>query len=106
MYGLGGGGVGDHIFEKIGRNHQKFRSGGQYEQTWQVDGGGSFMRNTNRPTCPTNRMLGKHIRSLGMDWMAFRELYKSPTAQKLGHFCMHPNLPRHTCCKSRATGDA
>ena len=75
-----GGGVGDHIFEKIGRNHHKFRSVGQYEQTWQVDGGGSLMRNTNRPTCPTNRMLGKHIRSLGMHWMAFRELYKSPTA--------------------------
>ena len=37
-----GGGVGDHIFEKTGRNHQKFRSGGQYEQTGHVDGGIRF----------------------------------------------------------------
>ena len=83
--------IGDHICEKNGRNHQEFRSGGQYEQTAHVDGGSSFMQNTNRPTCPKNSMLGKHIRSLRMHWMQFRKLYKNPKIQKFGHFCMHPN---------------
>ena len=104
MYGLGGGGV-TIFLRKMGGTIKIFALEGSTSRQGMWTVVADLCKTRIVPHVRQIGCLGSTFGVLGCIGCLFANFTRISRPRNLGIFA-NPNLPRHTCCKSRATGDA